>query len=78
MVTTYQQCNRFFGDIVKVTPIVKCRRHSDFDYQGVKAEDLINLREAGFRSVTKLLSGNLGNKVVGQKQYRRLFLVNKN
>ena len=64
MVTTYQQCNRLLGDIVKVTPSSKSVGDMAIFLitKGVKPEDLINLpEETGFpQSVIDLLSGNLG------------------
>tara|TARA_B100000035_G_scaffold101000_1_gene85675 strand:+ start:3635 stop:7072 length:3438 start_codon:yes stop_codon:yes gene_type:complete len=64
VVTTYQQCNRILGDIVKVTPSSKSVGDLAIFLitKGVKPEDLINLpEETGFpQSVIDLLSGNLG------------------
>ena len=64
VVTTYQQCNRILGDIVKVTPSSKSVGDLAIFLitKGVKPEDLINLpQETGFpQSVIDLLSGNLG------------------
>ena len=64
VVTTYQQCNRLLGDIVKVTPSSKSVGDMAIFLitKGVKPEDLINLpEETGFpQSVIDLLSGNLG------------------
>ena len=64
VVTTYQECNRLLGDIVKVTPSSKSVGDLAIFLitKGVKPEDLINLpEETGFpQSVIDLLSGNLG------------------
>ena len=64
VVTTYQECNRLLGDIVKVTPSSKSVGDLAIFLitKGVKPEDLINLpQETGFpQSVIDLLSGNLG------------------
>jgi pyruvate carboxylase len=64
VVTTYQNCNRLLGDIVKVTPSSKSVGDLAIFLitKGVKPEDLINLpEETGFpQSVIDLLSGNLG------------------
>jgi len=64
VVTTYQQCNKILGDIVKVTPSSKSVGDLAIFLitKGVKPEDLINLpEETGFpQSVIDLLSGNLG------------------
>ena len=64
VVTTYQECNRILGDIVKVTPSSKSVGDLAIFLitKGVKPEDLINLpEETGFpQSVIDLLSGNLG------------------
>ena len=64
VVTTYQECNRLLGDIVKVTPSSKSVGDLAIFLitKGVKPEDLVNLpEETGFpQSVIDLLSGNLG------------------
>ena len=64
VVTTYQECNRLLGDIVKVTPSSKSVGDLAIFLitKGVKPEDLVNLpQETGFpQSVIDLLSGNLG------------------
>jgi pyruvate carboxylase len=64
VVTTYQECNRLLGDIVKVTPSSKSVGDLAIFLitKGVKPEDLLNLpEETGFpQSVIDLLSGNLG------------------
>ena len=64
VVTTYKECNRILGDIVKVTPSSKSVGDLAIFLitKGVKPEDLINLpEETGFpQSVIDLVSGNLG------------------
>ena len=64
VITTYQDCNRLLGDIVKVTPSSKSVGDLAIFLitKGVKPEDLVNLpEETGFpQSVIDLLSGNLG------------------
>ena len=60
VVTTYQECNRLLGDIVKVTPSSKSVGDLAIFLitKGVKPEDLVNLpQETGFpQSVIDLLS----------------------
>ena len=64
VVTTYKECNRLLGDIVKVTPSSKSVGDLAIFLitKGVKPEDLVNLpEETGFpQSVIDLVSGNLG------------------
>ena len=79
VVTTYRECNRILGDIVKVTPSSKSVGDLAIFLitKGVKPEDLINLpEETGFpQSVIDLLSGNLGKPKGGwPKEVQKVIL----
>ena len=79
VVTTYRECNRILGDIVKVTPSSKSVGDLAIFLitKGVKPEDLINLpEETGFpQSVIDLLSGNLGQPKGGwPKEVQKVIL----
>ena len=76
VVTTYQECNRLLGDIVKVTPSSKSVGDLAIFLitKGVKPEDLINLpQETDFLSQSLTCYQEiLGNpKAVGRKRFRR-------